>query len=633
MWPTDLSRHHAGRHWPLLVLLLGVLVAGAADALVIYRFGGSAEAPADAQLAGVSFVHIPWSDLESAGGAQGTDLDLRADRIGSLRRDPTVNIAPTVNQFGGEYVRPPIVDQVWDADPTTVWDTTPYLCAKFAASYLTCTDDFGTLGTANILLGSHYQIDRIRLLSGISNPERTVSAVRVFLGRTIPDGDGLSIPPPFSPWAVEVRDNRQQVLDIPMPPNDDVGFVQVAIKEHTNSWAIHDIEIYARGFAKRSVYTTGVLDMGRPMAWGEMHWQGTRGDRAKVVIQTRSGHDSDPVKFWTFTGRGEERTEVTRAAYGGLAPGEKAGTSYDHGNWSFWSTYEFGDSLGVQMASPSSRRYLQMQVEFSAQDDDGGQLQALEFRASEPLVTALVGEIWPVQAAVGERTRFTYAVAPTIAAHDAGFDRLTIESPALLGAVTGVRIDGADADYEVQVQQAHRIVVAIPALGPADSGALVAVDFDARVLRYGDRFDGTVRNSARPLEVPQGINAGDASSEFDGDVLAVATAPGKGPQLLRAQIRPQVVTPNGDGINDELQVTYELYEVTGVAQVRVEVFDLSGRRLALLHEGGKNVGSYEARWDGTSGGKAALPGVYIVRVQISTDGKVAERTNIIHVVW
>lgn len=632
MWPTEFWRRASLLR--AASLLCGVILVGIpADGLVIYRFGGTADAPAEARSEGVEFVHIPWSDLSGAGGARTVDLDLQPDRIGSLRRDPSVNIAPTVQQFGGQYVRPPIVDQVWDGDLSTVWDTTPYLCAKFAASYLTCTDDFGTLGTANILLGSLYQIDRIRLLSGSTNAERTVTDVRVFLGRTIPGGDGRSIPPPFSPWTAEVRDNRQQDLEIPMPPNDDVGFVQVAIKEHTNSWSIEDIEIYARGFAKRSVYTSGVLDLGRPMAWGTMTWQGRRDDGAKVVIQTRSGHDADPVRYWTYTGRGEERTEVSGSVYNGLAPGEKAGTSYDHGNWSFWSTYEFADSLGVQMRSPSSRRFLQMQVEFAAQGDDGGQLQALEFRASEPLVTNLVGEIWPVQADVGETTLFTWAIAPTIGALDAGFDRLSIESPAFLGRVHGVRIDGAAVEFQIEVQQAHRIDIAIPALGPEDSGTLVTVEFDARVLRYGDRFDGTIRNSGRPLDVPQSVNDGDASGEFDGDVLAVATSAGKGQQLLRVAIAPTVLTPNGDGVNDNLQVTYELYEVTGQTDVRVEVFDLSGRRVALLHAGPRGVGSYTTDWDAMAGGVRVTPGIYLLRVQLTADGKVAERTSMVHVVW
>ena len=484
------------------------------------------------------------------------------------------------------------------------------------------------------MLGSLYQIDRIRLFSGGYNPERTVRGVRVFLSRQEPERSTTDIPPPYSPWVVEVRDNRQQVLDIHMPPNDDVGFVQVAIHEHTRSWEIQDIEIYARSFAKRSVYTSSIIDLQRPMAWGDMRWSGARGEQAKVVIQTRSGNDDDPVRYWTFTGRGDEKVEVSAATYQGLAPGEKAGTSYDHGNWSFWSTYDFGDSLGTPVVSPSSRRYLQLQVEFQAKDDDGGALHMLELRASEPVATGLVGEIWPIEVPVGESTRFTYAVVPTISASDAGFDRLEIESQALLGAVHGVQIDEGETTYVVETQESHRIVVAIPLMQSGDSGALVTVDFDAQVLRYGDRFEGRVFNSLQPLEVPQRVNEGDASSEFDGDRLSVATAVGAGQHLLRASISPPVVTPNGDGINDVTTLEYELYEITEVAQIRVEIFDLAGRRARQLHKGVDGVGIYTRTWDGRDdAGRLVPPGVYVVRISGRTDGAAAEQVRVLRVAY
>jgi len=614
-------------------VLWNMLWTGAAGALVIYRFGGEdLPLPPESDVAGVEFVQISWTDIDAASGGRAIDLDQQRETIGSLKRDPTVNIAPTVEERGGRYL-PRTTDQVWDGDPTTVWNTTPYLCAAFAASYLTCTDDFGTLGTANIVLGSLYQIDRIRLFSGGFNPERTVRGVRVFLGRQEPER-AREIPPPYSPWVVEVRDNRQQVLDIHMPPNDDVGFVQVAIHEHTRSWEIQDIEIYARSFAKRSVYTSSIIDLQRPMAWGDMSWSGARGEQAKVVIQTRSGNDDDPVRYWTFTGRGDEKVEVSAATYGTLAPGEKAGTSYDHGNWSFWSTYDFGDSLGTPVLSPSSRRYLQVQVEFQAKDDDGGALHVLELRASEPVATGLVGEIWPIEALVGESTRFTYAVVPTISASDAGFDRLEIQSPALLGAVRGVRIDEAEATYAVETQDPHRIVVAIPLMKSGDSGALVTVDFDARVLRYGDRFEGRVFNSLQPLEVPQRVNDGDASSEFDGDRLSVATTVGFGQRLLRTSVVPTVVTPNGDGINDVATLEYELYEITELAEIRVEIFDLAGGRTRQLHNGVDGVGIYARTWDGRDDrGRLVPPGLYVLRITGRTDGDAAEQVRVLRVAY
>ena len=67
------------------------------------------------------------------------------------------------------------------------------------------------------------------------------------------------------------------------------------------------------------------------------------------------------------------------------------------------------------MASPSPRRYFQLRVDFLPHQEDGGELRQLVFSASPPTATALVGEIWPIEARAGEMTRFTYVLRPTIA--------------------------------------------------------------------------------------------------------------------------------------------------------------------------------------------------------------------------
>ena len=609
------------------------LFVTAAEGLIIYRFGGSdLPPPGEADEPGVDFVQLQWTDLDPEAGGNTVDLDLEPETIASLRRDPTVDLAPTVEEQGGNYVRPAGAKNfmVWDADTSTVWTTTPYLCGEFLAYYLKCTDDFGTLGTANVNLGSLYQIDRVRVVSGLRNPGRTVHGVRVFIAPRLPT---IHFDRPFSPFAAEVRDNRQQVLDIPIPPNEGIGFVQVALQEHTEPLEVHDIQIFARGFAPQSTYRSTVLDFGQPMAWGALRWHGSKGDLATVQIQTRSGLDADPVRYWRYIGRGDDKGEVSGADYGRLSVGEKAGTSYDHGNWSFWTTYEFDDSLGVQIVSPSPRRFFQFQVEFLPQRDQGASVHLLEFRASEPVAADLFAEVWPVQAEVGEWTDFTYHLRPTIKAGNPGFDRLEIHSTALLGGVRAVRLGDADVPYAVEEAEPHRVVVGFPAMEASDSGALLEVDFAAQVLRYGDRFEGRAWNSTRPLEVPQAANAGDATGDFEGNRVSVAT-PLQDRVLLRLGTGRDFVTPNGDGSNDAAFLVYELFEITDAASVRVEVVDLSGRRVRLLHEGDQGIGIYGIPWDARDdAGRLAPPGVYLGQVSARLDDSRVERLRLLHVAY
>ena len=324
--------------------------------------------------------------------------------------------------------------EVWDGDVSTAWVAASYLCS--ALSKLLCVDDFGRQGTANINLGSLYLIDRIRIISGLTDPSKIVQTFRIYITSELPWKNSRLVahPPPYSPWVIEVRDNREQILDVPIPAHEQVEFVQVAVGEHGEDWEVNEIEIYAKGLVKKASYISNILDFGQPMAWGDLRWSGRQDPKAQVLIQTRSGQDDDPDLFWRFTGRGDEKTLVSRSEYADLTVGEKAGIGYDQANWTFWSApYAFADSSGTPIVSLSPRRYLQLRVDFLPQDDDGGQVDFLEVRASPPVATQLVGEIWPVEVKVGQPQQFTYVMRPTIGVDNGGFDRLEVATAARLG--------------------------------------------------------------------------------------------------------------------------------------------------------------------------------------------------------
>ena len=522
--------------------------------------------------------------------------------------------------MGGTYLRVDVNSEVWDGDTGTFWLAEKYLCGQFRSPGA-CTDDFGRSGTANIDLGGLYTIDRIRVISGLTDPSRTVGILRVHIG-PLPIVN-YGIVPPRSPWIVEVRDNRAQILDIPIPPHGEVEFVQVAVAEHNADWEVNEIEIYARGFVKQATYISDIIDFERPMAWGGLRWSGLRDPGAQVFIQTRSGLDDDADLFWRFTGRGG-KAEVSRAVYDDLKLTEEAGITHDLDNWTFWSApYDFADSSGTPVVSVSPRRYFQFKIDFLPRENDGGQVGFVELRASEPVATNLVGEVWPVEAIVGQQSSFTYALRPTISPGDAGFDRLEIGTSSIVGAVEAVRIGEVPVAFAVEAEEPHRLAVSFPHLQERDSGALVEVDFAAQVLRYGATFAAQVSNSDRPLEVAQGVNAGDATAKYEGNRVSVATA-AQDQGLLQARVEPAVFTPNGDGRNDGVGIYYDILEITGSAQVAVEVWDLSGRRVRQVYSGADGIGEYKRAWDGRDeAGGVVPPGIYLYRIWVDADrGKV-----------
>ena len=448
------------------------LWADPASGLTIYRFGGEDRPkPPEEGRAGVDFRQLSWMDFDAEPHGEAIDLAVDSTGIQPLKRNPDFNIAPGIEEKGGAHLRANINREVWDGDTGTFWLAEKYLCADHSIRSGACTDDFSRAGTANIYLGGLYNIDRLRVISGFTDPGRTVGILRVHLGpRPIVN---YGIVPPKSPYIVEVRDNREQILDIPIPSHEAVEFVQVALAEHNTDWEVNEIEVYAKGFVKQATYISDVIDFEQPMAWGDLRWSGVQESGAQVLIRTRSGLDDDADVFWRFTGRGS-KAEVSRADYSGLKLNERAGITHDLDHWTFWSApYDFADSSGTPVVSASPRRYFQFKVDFLPQENAGGQVGFVELHASEPVATNLVGEVWPVEAKVGQQSSFTYALRPTIRPGDVGFDRLEIETSSIISAVEAVRIGDAPVAFTVEAEESHRLAVRFPrppAAGLGDAG-------------------------------------------------------------------------------------------------------------------------------------------------------------------
>ena len=153
------------------------------------------------------------------------------------------------------------------------------------------------------------------------------------------------------------------------------------------------------------------------------------------------------------------------------------------------------------------------------------------------------------------------------------------------------------------------------------------------MLRYGSTFEGTVWVSDGDPLTPQRVNPGDATGQFEGNRVSVATTV-RDEELLRVGIRPSVITPNGDGMNEAALLTYEIFEVIGEPAVRIDIFDLAGRRVRQIQESPAGIGRHERRFDGRGDDTVLLPpGIYMARVSLSTDQAGAEHLQVIHIAY
>ncbi|WP_439182839.1 Ig-like domain-containing protein [Carboxylicivirga taeanensis] len=114
--------------------------------------------------------------------------------------------------------------------------------------------------------------------------------------------------------------------------------------------------------------------------------------------------------------------------------------------------------------------------------------------------------------------------------------------------------------------------------------------------------------------------AGFATPGYLNSQQTLGTHPNEGGITLA----PEVFTPNGDGIDDRLQIFYTSPQAGTAMSIRI--FDATGKEVRYLVNNATLSGEGYFIWDGLNENRAALqPGIYIVFCQqISPDGKVVE---------
>ena len=255
--------------------------------------------------------------------------------------------------------------------------------------------------------------------------------------------------------------------------------------------------------------------------------------------------------------------------------------------------------------------------------------------AEVPLAREVVGEIWPIEVETFVSTPFTYIVRPTFDEQHLGFDRLEILTHSSVDGISGLVVDGEQLDLDQFPPQilSDRVILSFPELrGQADSFKRIEVSFEVPVLRYGSEFSGWVFNTSDPDRIRQQVRAGNSTFQFSGNVLSVAT-PLQGNLLVDLEPSSPAITPNGDGVNDELVLTYKLRQLTLARRVRLQVYDLAGRRVRDLAPEAVASGIFEQRWDGRGDdGLLVPPGTYVYSVTLDAERE-ERRVGVLSVVY
>ena len=430
-------------------------------------------------------------------------------------------------------------------------------------------------------------------------------------------------------------ENEEPIVDIAVPPQ----YVRILrLKSLANvPFEIDEIEVYGTGYLQRATYLTDIIDLGQRATIGLVRWvEEALGEAefSSLSVRVRTGTDPTPLRYnqverGTDAGGNPTRdlVDIGPDAYFALDPFDRGPISEDDVHWSTWRPVANGDLI----TAPSPRRYAQFQFEFEGELFRTRSLDQFEFDyLSPPLADRLLGEVFPRLTQAEEPATFRYAVrlerivdAEGNLLPIYGFDRLEVDTNVATTDVREVKLNGEQIDFSIEFINEDGFGLSFPLI--TEDQALLELTFDLPIFRFGTTFSSRAFNRAA-AGVPQAVVGGNAVDfgPGDDDALSDLAVSIPKPQIgkLIGEIRTnsRFLTPNGDGINDRLDVFFNVLQITEPAPVSFEIYDIAGHRVHTAFAADLGIGPVEFVWFGRSkNGLLLLPGTYVWVLRVQSD--------------
>ncbi len=455
-------------------------------------------------------------------------------------------------------------------------------------------------------------------------------------------------------------------------PQQFIRFIRLRVGSR-NPFEIAEIEMYGNGFVPRATYVSQVVNLGSVSNYGSISWaeRALQLDNGQLIeldgqgmtslrIRMKTGLDESPLVHFKKVVDPETRivsqVVVQESEYNGLNSGDKGDIEDDTENWSAWSLPLVS---GERIPLPSPRPYFQLQIVMESESvTQTLRLDSLVVQHSIPPASAVVGEISLVEEPVptaeigvidkddvvvlssidgGEEVRFAYDVRATILSrNENGFDALRIDTPTpteFEGLFMGEPLREVEPDL-VKVDKNGIEVVFTGNRIDFNNNVPLRVVFKGSAVIFGTIFSGTVWDTQSEI-LGQPVLEGDANYEVRTNSLRVALSRSSVGEIVRGiEYLPRVVTPNGDGVNDQMRVNYTVIQISEPKPVSVGIYDLAGKRVRILAARDQIGGIYSEEWDGRDDSGELVPtGNYLVLLQVDSGIGNFERIGLIGVAY
>ncbi len=429
-------------------------------------------------------------------------------------------------------------------------------------------------------------------------------------------------------------------------------FLRFKFGEELRTMLLAEVQAFGQGYPQEARYLSAPHAFGERVSLGKVTWKFSRFRQTpsgaivedptapvELSLRTRAGIDDDPKTYFVFDDLGRllevppedyfSSPRIVERFSEGVA-GFRAMRGEDTSNWNNWSVAY--DRSGDQNRSSDGSQFMQFKFNITTQDPLAfGVLDSVAFEVSPLLADSALAEISldgvptteaeNIEVPLGVDTVFVYDIRTVAGAgNPVGYNGIELDVPAA-ARFLDLEIDGRLAKVGSDFELTEEVgVLRFSFSERIQRDVSFRVRFRSAIFQTSVFLEGRIFDSdPSVIRLPQSIEAGDARADVFSDGLQVIAGDTRFEVLRRVELTSSVITPNGDGINDEAEISFNLFGVTQGA-LEVEVFDLAGRRVRAILTAQAVSGPYAPKWNGADGrGQLVVPGLYLIRVKVEVD--------------